>query len=198
MKYPIALFIFVSVLLFATCENPNKPTTSVETVENVDSIYLQKGQKIAAATFMTLSRNLQKAMQAGGVSNAIKYCNVAAMPLVDSLSKVHDAEIRRTSLRVRNPEDRPTPQELKQLQVYESQSNKGEKLQPVVQEIGADKIAFYAPIHVMPLCEKCHGKVGSTLLEKDYQLIQQFYPEDQAIGYVSGDLRGMWSITFKK
>ncbi|MFT5766074.1 MAG: hypothetical protein ACI8X3_003512, partial [Saprospiraceae bacterium] len=27
-------------------------------------------------------------------------------------------------------------------------------------------------------------------------IIKQFYPEDEAIGYVVGDLRGIWSIEF--
>jgi len=48
----------------------------------------------------------------------------------------------------------------------------------------------------MPLCEKCHGKIGSTLKEADYASIKSLYPEDMAIGYKTGDLRGMWSISF--
>ena len=61
-----------------------------------------------------------------------------------------------------------------------------------------DSLALFAPIHVMPLCQKCHGKTGDTLLENDYKFIQKLYHEDKAIGYKSGDLRGMWSIEFSK
>lgn len=199
MKYFLPLFIFVNVLLFSTCENSNTPTKTTEKVEKIDKkVYLKKGQEIAQATFKTLSGNLQNVMKEGGVPNALEYCNLAAMPLVDSLSKVHDAEIRRTSLKVRNPKNQPTPQELTQLQAFEKQSKAGEKLSAVVKEIDPHTVAFYAPISLMPLCEKCHGEVGNTLLEKDYEVVQKLYPEDKAIGYKSGDLRGMWSISFKK
>lgn len=202
MKYFIPLFILVNVLLFSTCENSNTPAKSADKVEEVEKnkneVFLKKGQQVAKATFKTLSGNLQKAMKEGGVPNALEYCNLAAMPLVDSLSKVHDADIRRTSLKVRNPNNQPTSQELIQLQAYEKQSKAGEKINAVVKEIDPHTVAFYAPISIMPLCENCHGKVGSTLLEKDYEVVQKLYPEDKAIGYVSGDLRGMWSISFKK
>ncbi len=202
MKYFISVFFFVNVLFFSACENSTTSTKSTDNVEeaenNNNEVFLKKGKQVAAATFKTLSGNLQKAMKEGGVPNALEYCNLAAMPLVDSLSKVYDAEIRRTSLKVRNPKNQPTSQELAQLQAFEKQSKAGKKMNAVVREIDPHTVAFYAPISIMPLCEKCHGKVGSTLLEKDYEVVQKLYPEDKAIGYMSGDLRGMWSISFKK
>jgi len=196
MKYLISLIAFVSILFFSNCENTNTPNAS--TLKNVNQIYLEKGKEIAASTFATLSSNLQKTMKNEGVSNAVKYCNLAAMPLVDSLSQIYNAEIRRTSFKIRNPKNNPTPLELEQLQVYQKQMNAGEKLQPLVKEIAASTIAFYAPIHIMPLCQKCHGKIDETLFIKDYKTIVQYYPNDKAIGYETGDWRGMWSISFEK
>jgi len=198
MKYFISIFIFVNVLLFTACENLNTSSKSTKNVENTNEVFLEKGQQLAATTFKTLSGNLQKAMKEGGVSNAVKYCNLAASPIVDSLSQLHNATIRRTSLKVRNPKNQPSPHELAQLQTYEKQSQSGEKLKAVVKEIDSHTVAFYAPIHVMPVCEKCHGEIGNTLLEKDYDVIQKLYPEDKAVAYKSGDLRGMWSISFPK
>lgn len=148
------------------------------------------------ATFTTLSSNLQKAMKAGGVPNAVKYCNIAASPLVDSLEQLYQVSIKRTSLKVRNPNNQPTEQERQQLQSYQEQFGAGKELKPVIHKI-ANQTAFYAPIHVMPLCQKCHGKVGEQLMEKDYELIRELYPSDRAINYKSGDLRGMWRITFR-
>ncbi len=198
MKYLMPMFFIVSVLLFSACGNSDTTDKTTEKLENNNEVFLKKGQQVAAATFQTLSGNLQKAMKKGGVPNAVAYCNLAAMPLVDSLSKVHDADIRRTSQKFRNPKNQPTPIELEQLQVYEKQSKEGESLKPIVKEIDLHTVAFYAPINMMPLCEKCHGEIGNTLLEKDYEVIQKLYPDDKAIGYVSGDFRGMWSISFKK
>lgn len=198
MKYLFSIFIFGFVLFFVACENNNPPFKNISEDEKLDEYYIGKGKEIAASTFATLSGNLQKAMKEGGVPHAVQYCNLAAFPLVDSLSQIHKANIRRTSLKIRNPKDKPNQIELEQLKNYQKQVDAGEKLKPIVKEINGNQITFFAPIHVMPQCEKCHGKVGKSLLEKDYELIQQLYPEDEAIGYMSGDWRGMWSITFSK
>ena len=197
MKYFVAFVIFAIILLFSACEN-NKPTNNSAQSEINNQVYIEKGKKIASSTFVTLSSNLKKAMKEGGVSNAVKYCNLSAYPLVDSLQNKYDAKIRRTSLKVRNPKNKPTKMELEQLQTYEKQIQKGEKIKPIIKEITGNQIAFFAPIHMMPLCQKCHGLVGETLIKKDYEVIQDLYPEDNAIGYVSGDWRGMWSISFQK
>ncbi|MFK8101564.1 MAG: DUF3365 domain-containing protein [Saprospiraceae bacterium] len=188
-------FIVVAccILLFSNCFDPapSKNTTK----ETAVSIYIEQGQKIARMTFATLSSNLQKAMKEGGVSNAIKYCNIAASPLVDSLTQLHKVGIKRTSLKIRNPNNRPTEKERAQLLDYQQQFDAGQALKPIVQKKN-NQIAFYAPIHVMPLCGKCHGQLEKELVEKDYETIQELYPLDKAINYNSGDLRGMWSITF--
>ena len=59
-------------------------------------------------------------------------------------------------------------------------------------------VAFYAPIKVQDLCLNCHGQPGTDIKAADYDLIKKLYPEDEAVGYKSGDLRGMWSIRFEK
>lgn len=191
MKYFIA--VGLTILLLSNCsDTSSKKELQSETSE---SSYLEEGQTIANATFVRLSGNLQKAMKEGGVSNAVKYCNMAASPLVDSLEQLYKVKIKRTSLKVRNQKNIPNKNESKQLQVYQKDFESGADLKPVVQEF-ADQINFYAPIHVMPLCKKCHGKIGEDILEEDYATIQELYPSDKAINYDSGDLRGMWSITF--
>ena len=70
---------------------------------------LKKEAKLPDATFSVLSGQLQKALKAGGLDSAIHYCNLAAMPLVDSLSQLHKAQIRRTSMKVRNPNNSTYP-----------------------------------------------------------------------------------------
>jgi cytochrome c551/c552 len=48
----------------------------------------------------------------------------------------------------------------------------------------------------MPTCIKCHG--GKTdITESTQKMIAQKYPNDKAIGYQMGDLRGMWKIKLK-
>lgn len=191
MKYFIIIACFI--FLFSNCFDTTSSNNTATEASEVD--YIEQGQKIAMTTFATLSSNLQKAMKEGGVSNAVQYCNIAASPLVDSLEQIHNVSIKRTSLKVRNPNNEPTEQERQQLQIYQQQFDTGKELKPVVHK-ATNQTVFHAPIHVMPLCQKCHGKVGEQLKEKDYELIKNLYPSDSAINYKSGDLRGMWSITF--
>ena len=58
------------------------------------------------------------------------------------------------------------------------------------------KLLFFSPITTQDLCLKCHGKLGETLAVADYAVIKDLYPADDAIGYASGELRGIWSIAF--
>ncbi len=198
MKIRLSLLLFATILFsMVACENksPKKTTT---TPQGESTAYLEKGKEIAGATFTALSGKLQAAMKEGGVSKAIEYCNLAAFPLVDSLSKVHHADIRRTSLKVRNPKDAPTAEEKTILETYEKSARAGGTLKPIVSEVDEQTVAFYAPIKVNSLCLQCHGIEGETLTEDNLALIRQFYPDDKAIGYTDGDLRGMWSIRFEK
>lgn len=194
------LFSLSAVLfLFAGCApTASDDQAATELTEAQKEAYLQQGKAIATATFAELSGQLQAAMQEGGVPHAVRYCNTVAYPLVDSLSDVHGADIRRTSLLIRNPKDAPTPREREQLEAYASAKKAGNPLQPVVKAVSAEEIAFYAPISMQPLCLKCHGQLGETLAEADYAVIKEKYPADEAIGYQAGDLRGMWSITFAR
>lgn len=199
-----AIFLLTAALLTIAALGC-KPTDKNEATENNQSLteaeraaYIEKGKAIAGATFAALSGNLQAAMQEGGVSNAISYCNVQAYPLTDSLSQQHQATIRRTTLKPRNPKNAPDAAERAELEVYAQSVSKGEALGPNVELIDEQTVAFYAPIKMNAFCLQCHGKLGETLAEENYAAIKEHYPNDAAIGYMDGDLRGMWSIRFRR
>lgn len=158
--------------------------------------YKKQGMDIALTTFGVLSGQLKQAMQAGGVAHAATYCNTAAYPLVDSMSAVYGAQVRRVSQKLRNPADAPNEREAAMLAAYHERKAAGGKLGPEVRQLENGEVAFYAPILTQELCLKCHGDLGGALAESDYETIKTLYPEDEAIGYAAGDLRGMWSITF--
>lgn len=198
MKSTVFGLLTIFILSAGCASSGSDEETAAELTEEQKEAYLQQGKAIATATFAELSGQLQVAMKEGGVPHAVRYCNTVAYPLVDSLSEVHNADIRRTSLLIRNPKDAPTTREREQLEAYASAKKAGDPLQPVVKAVSAEEIAFYAPISMQPLCLKCHGQLGETLAEEDYAVIKEKYPSDEAIGYQAGDLRGMWSITFAR
>jgi Protein of unknown function (DUF3365) len=197
MHYQIILLgLFIFSILSSCDENPKSNAENSMSAEEKEA-FIKKGKGIALETFNTLSSELGKAIQEGGVAKAVKTCNIAAYPLVDSLSKVHNTTIRRTSLKIRNPKNKPSHEESKVLNSYEKAFQSREKLKPKVVEVNG-MVSFYAPIIAKPLCLNCHGKVGETLKKEDNVLIKTLYPQDQAIGYEAGNLRGIWSIQFEK
>ncbi len=190
------------LLLTAACTNQGSSGSGQESepvlTEQQKQAYLEKGQDISMATFSALSSQLASALRESGVEGAVEYCNLVAYPLVDSLSAVHDATIRRTSFKVRNPKDAPTAQERAVLEEYHAREAAGQSPEARVVKLNGKQIAYYAPIRIQPLCLQCHGKLGESLKEEDYAIIKELYPKDEAIGYENGDLRGMWSITFRE
>ena len=197
--FAISTIILLSLLALARCNRAPGEGQSAEAAPLTEADrerYLREGQEIAQATFAALSGRLARAMQEGGVGNALEYCNLAAYPLVDSLSAVHGAVIRRTSLKVRNPRDEATAAEWEVLKAYEESEAKGEDLKARVLLVNGEQAAFYAPIRIQPLCLQCHGKVGEDISVENYAIIRRLYPGDEATGYELNDLRGMWSISF--
>lgn len=192
-------FFLLLVFFFWDCKNTTlqQATVAAMTAEQ-ETIYLDKGKQIAAATFTALSQQLQKAVKEDGIPNAIKYCNLAAYPITDSLSQAHQAVIRRTSLKNRNPKNKTTEIERIVLKDFEKKAAEGQALKPIVKSLNDQTVTFYAPIQLNEFCLNCHGKLGETLTSENYTFIKKYYPEDKAIGYLSGELRGMWSIQLTK
>jgi hypothetical protein len=159
-----------------------------------DSVFL-KGKRIVAQSSVALMSALFQAIQKNKIAGAIKYCNVRALPIIDSIARSENVLIKRTSLLVRNPLDSPTPQERDILQSYLYESQKGAALQPVIRKLKNDTTAYYHPILIaMPQCLSCHGKVGENIAPQDYAVIKSLYPHDKAINYQKSDFRGIWSV----
>lgn len=198
--------LILTLLTLTACKEKNtqdiqeNPVDEVSVALSQEEIqqYTEAGKQIAKGTFMELSGNLKKAMKEGGVKEAAEFCKVVAAPLTDSLSGIHEAVIKRTSLKLRNPKNKANAEELAILQEYEAQFAEQHELKPIVQAIDSTTVQFYAPIMTQQLCLSCHGSIGEELTTENYEIIRQLYPEDKAIGYAEKDFRGMWSIQMKK
>lgn len=162
---------------------------------------MEKGALLAEGSFKALSARLQQAMKEGGPAHAVDFCSLHALSIVDSLSNMHAAHIRRTSDRVRAPHDKPDAEEARIIKVMLAEWEAGGKKMNVPARALAhgDSIAFYAPIFISsPTCLKCHGDPDGSLEAAALSMIKERYPDDQAIGYELGDLRGLWSIRWPR
>ena len=48
------------------------------------------------------------------------------------------------------------------------------------------------------MCLQCHGSKDIQIKPDVYKSLQKLYPKDKAIGYNDNQVRGIWSISFKK
>ena len=173
-------------------------TVKKDSFEAEKADYLKKGMTIAKSSGKTLKGKLTAAVDKGGLKNGINTCNKIAQKLMDSLSTTYGVKIKRTSLKLRNPKDKPDQEELAMLVQYSKTVENGTKPKPQVKKLSTGDVRFYAPIMIDKVCLNCHGKIGENIRAENYEAIKKHYPNDEAIDYKEGDLRGIWSITFKK
>lgn len=198
----IYILVFTALFLAScTSESENKDDETGPSAEEIKAEERKKKQKegyeIVQTSFKTLSGQLKKSMKEGGVENALKYCNIEAYPLTDSLSEAYNVQIKRTALNWRNPNNAPTPDETTLMEHYKTLvDQKIEVSDTIVHQNG--KYTYYNPILLMENCRKCHGKPGVQIAENDFKIINELYPKDQAINFSTGDLRGMWVVEWNK
>lgn len=186
-KWAIITFLFVAIGYQSCVEEP--PLA-------VHQLYLQRGDSIANATFDTLRKSLLQAIETKGVAGAVRFCNIHALPITSSLAK-DGITIQRVAERFRNPANALDSLDNKQWQMFAQLKARGDSLSSVIKET-ANAFVFYKPIIMNPLCGNCHGNKTMGIQPEVLAVIDSLYPEDKAFGFVKGDIRGLWKITFPK
>ena len=140
--------------------------------------------------------HMQRAMKSGGPIEAIEVCKSVA-PAIAAERSTENMEIRRTSLKVRNPANAPDEWERKVLETFEARKAAGEDVKKIdhneVVELDGKMVFRYMkaiPTQEKP-CTICHG---TNISPKVTEALDNAYPDDQARGYKAGDIRGAFSI----
>jgi hypothetical protein len=193
------LIVPVLLLLLAACQNTtqkqeNEQETTEEKVSQVpekENEQITRGNAAVKAVFASLSSELKAALQREGVPGAVQYCNTRALPITDSVSQALGVSVQRVTNQPRNAQNKLT-------EADEAAWAHFAATKPAVKPAGIldDSNVFYKPIFVQPLCLNCHGTPGKDLMEENYAAIKELYPEDKAINYSMGDLRGLWKVSF--
>jgi hypothetical protein len=159
---------------------------------DIFAVGLEKGREVTNTVQAVLIGELSAKVKEENLLEAISYCNVRAYPLVDSLSRVFDVEIKRASNRFRNVQDAPDGLESQLLDAYQYSFEKGTTLNDNIQEYEAEYLIYTKPIlAASPMCLECHGKDVDTTVKARLAVL---YPEDKALNHQLNDLRGMWSV----
>ena len=140
---------------------------------------------------------LQKAMAQGGPVAAIDVCNLEAPQIAAEVSREHGMTVRRTSLKLRQPANKPDAWELAQLRSFEQRKAAGEapaaiEIGEFVERGGKRQFRYMKAIPTAELCLTCHG---SAIAPEVSERLKALYPDDAATGFKAGDLRGAFTIT---
>ena len=139
-------------------------------------------------------RDLQAALKSGlatGPAAAIDACRLEAPQITERYSQ-DGVRIGRASHRLRNPDNVPPAWVSPTLEAWLGAATPRE---PVVVELGEDRVGYIEAIVTKPLCLACHGE---TLAPEISAALEAHYPEDQATGFVEGDLRGVFWVEFPR
>jgi len=137
---------------------------------------------------------LMEAMAQGGPESAVEICAEKAPQIAADLSQ-DGWLVKRVSVKNRNPEAAPDAWERKVLARFETKMLHGASADALVfAEQTADGYRFAKAQVTESLCLSCHGTNLAPGLEAK---IKELYPEDKATGYQLGQIRGMFSLTYK-
>ena len=156
---------------------------------------VQKSQEAMKEFGMTLKATLQAAMKEGGPMNAIPVCHTEAPKIAQQMSEKYGVDIHRTSLKPRATP--PSEWEMAVLEGFEKDKAAGKPVaelvwKKVVEVDGKPTLRMMKAIGTEDVCLTCHGAAINPEVQAK---IQALYPEDKAVGFKAGDIRGAFSVS---
>ncbi|MHC4266865.1 MAG: Tll0287-like domain-containing protein [Planctomycetota bacterium] len=114
--------------------------------------------------------------------------------IANDFSLMTGHKLKQTSLKLRNPNNKPDEWEKKILNKFElSKYPKGAGFGEILETDDKEIYRYMKPIYIEKACLKCHATKDKTRPEIR-EFLENKYPYDQAFGYKEGDVRGGISI----
>jgi hypothetical protein len=192
--------LLATALLVAGCAeaegpSPDPPDTLPSEIEEM---VLARGGPAADNLAQGLVSRLTAAMDEGGTVHAVEFCAEEAIPLTREIEAEVEGgmELKRATLRWRNPDNAPDEWERRVLEYLTAQERDGEGAPGELVAAGpGGTLRYYRTLRTAPLCLSCHGDEASMDPEV-LQAIDRAYPEDRARGYEEGEFRGVIRVQF--
>lgn len=144
-----------------------------------------------------LKEELQAAMKDGGPMNAIAVCNEKAPEIAESVPGDSGWIVGRSSHKLRNPENAADDFTAAAIQEFLERQEAGEAAEQlvkaeVVQEEDGMAFRLVKAIPTGEMCLNCHG--GDDVAPEIVDKLAELYPEDQARGFTTGEMRGVFTL----
>jgi len=158
------------------------PARLAQSVEIADAAIRALQQRLSARLF--------EEMKKGGPTLAIGVCRDEAPALTAEIARAHGVRVGRTSHHLRNPGN-VSPLWAERF-VKAGAGKKAASVEALVVDL-EDRVGVLRPIPTAAPCLQCHGP--AERLSPDVRaFIKTAYPNDRAIGFEEGDLRGfIWA-----
>jgi Protein of unknown function (DUF3365) len=149
-----------------------------------EQAWRDRGAAAVAGLKQSLIAELSAALAAGGPENALDVCRVRA-PALAAEASGSGVRVGRTSHKLRNPDNAPPDWVTPLLQRYVAGELANE---PTVVALDGGRGGYVEPLFAAPMCLTCHGEVVAPAVAKK---LEALYPDDRAIGFRAGELRGL-------
>lgn len=159
---------------------------------------LKQAREVASSVPPKLLAVLQEEIARGGPEGAIEVCRDKAPQMAREASERTGWNIRRVSLKNRNPKAVPDAWERAVLEEFDRRAAAGEnpaalEKGEVVAVDGRREYRYMKALPTQPLCTNCHGP-SDQLSPAVKAKLAQHYPNDKATGYVPGQIRGAMTL----
>ena len=171
---------------------------SVVSANAQEPAWVGEARKVAGSVPPKLVAVLTEEIGKSGPEGAILVCRDKAPQLAKAASDETGWSVRRVSLRNRNPRAVPDGWERAALEDFDRRAASGESATTlekaeIVTEGGKQSYRYMRALPTQSLCLNCHGspeQLTPAVLEK----LKALYPDDKAVGYRPGDIRGAMTI----
>ena len=165
-----------------------------------DGAKLAEARQVAGTVPPKLLAVLSEQIARGGPASAIAVCQEQAPQMAKAASEQTGWNIRRVSLRNRNPKAVPDAWEQAALQDFDRRAAGGEspatlEKWEVVAHADRKEYRYIRALPVQQLCLSCHGPAEQLKPDVTSQL-NKLYPKDLGVGYSLGQIRG--AITLRQ
>jgi hypothetical protein len=150
---------------------------------------------LAGNLMLSLQGELFAAMKEGGPVKALDVCRVRAPGIATATGTPW--KVARTALKVRNASNAPDAWETANLEDFRKRLAGGEEMAAleayeVVATEGRPTFRYMKAIGTTSPCLSCHG---SALKADVAAKVKELYPDDQAVGFTAGQLRGAFTLS---
>jgi hypothetical protein len=185
-----AILLLSSLALLAACtvESQREPAWSrvpVDALSADQQAQMARAEQGRDALFGALGGELQQALAAGTPVEAITVCKDAAPRIAAEVAAAQGLAIGRTSQRLRNPANTPP--------AWAAGYVASAAEEPACFAGPEGELGVLLPIRTMPVCATCHGPADALDAQVAAALAAE-YPQDQAVGYGEGQLRGWFWV----